>query len=158
MTLRRPLVLLFCIFAASCIFATKSARADGNAAIVIRGVDVDVTAADAVTAREKAVLDGQRKALQQALALLAQPTDAARVASLSASLNDQQITDMLTDYEVEAERVSTVRYIGKLAFRFRADSVGDLLQKSGMPYTVSESGQVLLLPVLAIDGENQLWE
>jgi len=158
MTLRRPLVLLFCIFAASCIFATKSARADGNAAIVIRGVDVDVTAADAVTAREKAVLDGQRKALQQAFALLAQPADAARLASLSAGLSDQQITDMLVDYEVESERASTVRYIGKLAFRFRADSIGDLLQRNGLPYAASESGPVLLVPVLAIDGANQLWE
>jgi Uncharacterized protein conserved in bacteria (DUF2066) len=148
MILRGALVLLFCLLVASPV------RADSNAAIAVRGVDVDVTAADAVTAREKAVLDGQRKALQQALAMLTQPADVARLPGLS----DQQITDLLVDYEVEQERASTVRYIGKLAFRFRADVIGDLLQKNGVPYSAAESGPVLLLPVLTVDGRNLLWE
>jgi hypothetical protein len=148
MILRTALGLLLCL-----LFAVP-AVADSGDAIAMRGIGVDVTADNAVAAREKAVLDGQRTALHQVLLMLAQP---AAVDGLP-KLTDTQITDMLVDYEVESERTSTVRYIGKLAFRFRADAIRDLLQKSGIPYTVGPSQPVLVLPVLSSDGKNLLWD
>ena len=60
--------------------------------------------------------------------MLAPPADVDRLPPLS----DSQITDLVADYEVESEQTSTVRYIGKLAFRYRLDAVGALLQQNGV--------------------------
>jgi hypothetical protein len=106
-----------------------------------------------VDAREQAILQGQRKGLHQALLMLASPADVDRLPALS----DSQITDLLADYEVESEQTSTVRYIGKLAFRYRLDAVGALLQQNGVSAATGASPPVLVLPVLTVGGKNQLW-
>src|SRR5947209_2882197 len=114
MSLRAALGMLFCLLIA------VPAKAGGQPAMAVYGVKVDVTASDAVSAREKAILAGQRDGLSRVLASLIQSGAPNRLPSLS----DEQITDMLEDYEVESEKSSTVRYIGQLTFRFRADAVG----------------------------------
>ena len=117
MILRAALGLMLCLFIA------LPARADSGALIAVRGIDVDVTAGNAVDAREQAILEGQRKGLRQALLMLTPAENVDRLPALS----DSQITDLVADYEVESEQTSTVRYIGKLAFRYRLDALSSLL-------------------------------
>jgi len=147
MILRAALGLMVCLFIA------LPAKADSGALIAVRGIDVDVTAGNAVDAREQAILQGQRKGLRQALLMLAPAADVERLAALS----DSQITDLVADYEVESEQTSTVRYIGKLAFRYRLDAIGNLLQQNGVSAATSASPPVLVLPVLTAGGKNLLW-
>jgi hypothetical protein len=147
MILRAALGLMLCLFIA------LPAKADSGGVIAVRGIDVDVTASNAVDAREQAILQGQRKGLRQALLMLAPPADVDRLPALS----DSQITDLLADYEVESEQTSTVRYIGKLAFRYRLDAVGALLEQNGVSAATGASPPVLVLPVLTVGGKNQLW-
>ncbi len=147
MILRAALGLMLCLFIA------LPAKADSGAVIAVRGIDVDVTASNAVDAREQAILQGQRKGLRQALLMLAPPADVDRLPALS----DSQITDLLADYEVESEQTSTVRYIGKLAFRYRLDAVSALLEQNGVSAATGASPPVLVLPVLTAGGKNQLW-
>ena len=137
-----------------CLLAWSPARAQNAGEIAVYGVDVDVTASDAVTAFNSAVIAGQRQALGKALAMVAAPADVARLPQLT----DSQITDMLSDYAVESERRSTVRYIGRLAFRFRADAIRDYLQQSGVAFTATASEPVLVLPVLLAGGKDLLWD
>lgn len=137
-----------------CQFMAPAARAQEVAEIAVYGIDVDVTASDAVTARANAVVAGQRTALAKALAMVAAANDVARLPPLT----DSQITDMVADYAVESERSSTVRYIGRLAFRFRADAIRDYLQQSGIAFAPSASPPVLVLPVLLAGGKDLLWE
>ena len=148
MILRAALGMLFCLL------AVLPARADSQGAIAVYGIDVDVTAADAVSAREKAVLAGQRQGLGQALSMVASPADVARLPALS----DAQITDMVADYEVEQEKVSTVRYIGRLTFRYRTDALASYLQQNGIGFSVGTAPPVLVLPVMAGSDGNLLWE
>lgn len=147
MILRAALGLMLCLFIA------LPAEADSGALIAVRGIDVDVTASNAVDAREQAILQGQRKGLRQAMLMLAPAADVDRLPTLS----DSQITDLVADYEVESEQTSTVRYIGKLAFRYHLDAIGNLLQQSGVPAATTASPPVLVLPVLAAGGKNLLW-
>src|SRR5690242_11484588 len=121
MILRAVFALILCLFTG---LLTAPAYADTGNVIAVRGVDVDVTAGNAVDAREQAVLQGQRKGLRQALLMLAPAADVDRIPPLS----DSQITDLVADYDVESEQTSTVRYIGKLAFRYRVDGLTALLQ------------------------------
>lgn len=136
------------------LFVAAPARAQNAAEIAVYGIDVDVTASDAVTARANAVIAGQRTALAKALAMVAAPNDVARLPTLT----DPQITDMVADYAVESERSSTVRYIGRLAFSFRADAIHDYLQQNGIAFAPSQSPPVLVLPVLLAGGKELLWE
>ncbi len=147
MILRAALGLMFCLYIA------LPAKADSGALIAVRGIDVDVTAANAVDARERAILEGQRKGLRQALLMLAPAADVDRLPALS----DSQITDLLADYEVESEQTSTVRYIGKLALRYRLDAIGELLQQNGVSAGTTASPPVLVLPVLTAGNKNLLW-
>jgi hypothetical protein len=148
MILRVALGMLFCLlFVLPC-------RADSSAAIAAYGIGVDVTASDAVSAREKAVLTGQRQALAQVVDDIGGADAAAKVASLS----DAQITDMLADYQVESEKVSSVRYIGRLTFRFRADAINSYLQQNGITASATAGPPILVLPVLSADGKNLLFD
>ena len=147
MILRAALGLMLCLFIA------LPAKADSGALIAVRGIDVDVTAGNAVDAREQAILQGQRKGLRQAMLMLAPAGDVDRLPPLS----DSQITDLVADYEVESEQTSTVRYIGKLAFRYHLDAVGALLQQNGIAAGAAASPPVLVLPVLAAGGKYVLW-
>jgi len=148
MILRAALGLILCLFIA------HPAKADSGALIAVRGIDVDVTAGNAVDAREKAILQGQRKGLRQAMLMLAPASDVDRLAELS----DGQITDLVADYEVESEQTSTVRYIGKLAFRYRLDAISALLQQGGTSDVTTASPPVLVLPVMTSAGKNLLWD
>jgi hypothetical protein len=148
MILRAALGMLFCLlFALPC-------RADNQPAMAVPGVNVDVTASDAVSAREKALLEGQRQALTTLLSQLATPADIAKLPPLS----DAQITDMVADYQVESEKVSSVRYIGQITFRFRADAVSSYLGRGGITTNVGTGPPVLVLPVLTSGGKNLLFE
>lgn len=145
MILRAALGMLFCLL----IALPSVARAE--TAVAVYGIDVDVTASDAVSAREKAVATGQRQALTELLGWYAPGS----TASLPA---DAQITDMVADYQVESEKVSSVRYIGQMTFRFRADAVASWLQQSGINAAVDAGPPVLLLLVQTSGGKNLLFE
>lgn len=143
-----PRVALGLLF---CLLLILPSRADSQTAVAVYGVDVDVTASDAVSAREKAVLTGQRQALTQLAGWFAPGTTASPP-------GDAQITDMVADYQVESEKVSSVRYIGQMTFRFRADAVASWLQQSGVNAAVESGPPVLLLLVQTSGGKNLLFE
>jgi hypothetical protein len=136
------------------LFLAPASRAEDTGMIAVRGIDVDVTAGNAVDAREKAVLQGQRKGLRQALLMLAPSANVDQMPPLS----DSQITDLVADYDVESEQTSTVRYSGKLTFRYRLDGLTALLQQNGIGAATTPSPPVLLLPVMVSGGKNILWE
>lgn len=120
----------------------------------MRGVAVDVTAESAAAARDRAIVEAQRSAFDRLLATLSTPADIARLPGLS----DDAISDMVLDFEVEEEQVSTVRYIGRLAFRFRAQPVRQYLEQNGVGYAVPATRPALVVPVLTRDGNSLLWD
>src|SRR5262245_480691 len=80
-----------------------------NDLYTVSDIDVDVTAESAVAARDQAITLAQRMAYDK---LLKQVADADATASLP-QLDDNQIADLVEDFDVVSERTSTVRYIGK---------------------------------------------
>jgi hypothetical protein len=92
---------------------------------VVSGVPVDVTAADAATARDQAIIEGQRKAFSK---LMEQLVGAEQAATIPVP-NDSQLSGMVQDFEVESERLSSVRYIGVMTYRFDAASIDAIIGK-----------------------------
>lgn len=117
---------------------------------VVSGVPVDVTAADAATARDQAIVEGQRKAFSM---LVEQLVGADQAATIPVP-GDSQLSGMVQDFEVESERLSSVRYIGVMTYRFDAASVDAIIGKppEGSDVTIGAgtvpSGPVRTLSVI----------
>ena len=92
----------------------------------VSGIPVDVTAADASTARDQAIVDGQRAALQKLVENMMGVEKAREIPIPS----DDEISAMVQDFEVETERVSSVRYVGSLTYRFLSDPVDRLVGRA----------------------------
>jgi len=114
---------------------------------VVSGVPVDVTAADAATARDQAIVEGQRKAFSMLMEQLVGAETAATIQTPS----DAQLSGMVQDFEVESERLSSVRYIGVMTYRFDAASIDAIIGKpaDGTDVTIGAvpSGPVRTLSV-----------
>lgn len=157
----RPVVgaifISFALVTAPLLMAPPLALAQQNQAedvFTVRDVEVDVTADSAAAARDQALIAGQRKAFDQLLLTLTTPSEIAALPPL----DDNAISDMVLDFEIQSEKVSTVRYLGELAFRFQADAVRQYLEQGGATYAVGSSRPALALPVLTLDGDSLLWD
>src|SRR5688572_9281951 len=83
----------------------------------VSGVEVDVKGSSGVNARDKAFTEGGRKALK---------TLATRLSGVNepdlAGIDDNGISRLIKSFEVEKEKVSGSRYIGKLTFHFKPEA------------------------------------
>lgn len=157
MLLPRSSELAGSVLAALCLLLLAlpgTAQDAGTDPFTVNGVGVDVTAGSAAEARDQAITEAQRAAFRQLLARLAPPEDIARLPALS----DAEIGQMVTDFEVEEERASAVRYIGRLTFRFREAPVRQYLERQGTRFATTVSKPVLVLPILTAEEGDLLWE
>ena len=120
----------------------------------VADIPVDATASDAVAAREAARVDGQRRAFRALLERLTLVADRGRLPRVG----DQQLTEMVRDFEVANERSSAVRYLAIYTFRFRPDAVRSLLRNAGIPFAETVSKPVVVLAVLRHDDTALLWD
>jgi hypothetical protein len=134
-------------------FIGAAAADDADDVFVIEGVRVDITAANAVAAREQAFNQAQQDAFEQlAESLLSdkqlnsfQPPDVPTISSF------------VRDYEITDEQLSSVRYIGTYTFRFDKRAVRNYISRGGFTFTDLSSKPVLMLPFYK-DGRTEiLW-
>jgi len=161
--------------------AAVAAPAVSDDPYTVGGVEVDVTAASAAEARDKAIQEAQRKAFTTLFKRLA-ADGATRVPP---SVGDSDLQRMIQGFEIEKERGSAVRYVGSLSFKFRRKAVRTYLSNLGVsvvepaPHAASAPGAVpgavpagssppngppvgvkptLVLPVAQSKGRPLLWE
>lgn len=128
----------------------------GDAADVftVADVEADVTAGSAAAAREQAIQRAQREAFARLFARLTPAADGQR----PPDLDDDTIAQLVDAFEVEGERASAVRYIGRFTVRFRPQAVRNLMLANGIRYAEVRSKPVLVLPVDQTLGEPVLWQ
>ena len=114
----------------------------------VTGIRVDVTAENAAAARDKALQDGARQALQQFVDTWVPADKRARYARMS----QQQIDDMISDFSIRDEKSSGVRYIATLDYRFKPSRASRLLRDAGVtvPLLPGEAPPppIIVVPVL----------
>ncbi|MCE7887332.1 MAG: DUF2066 domain-containing protein [Alphaproteobacteria bacterium PRO2] len=150
-TFRAIRTVLYAIFACF-LLAPGPALAEADL-FTVEGVQVDVTADSALAARDQAfdkaqvdaflVLAGRMLSESELTAFT--PPDAATV------------SPMVQDYEVTAEKLSSVRYIGTYTIRFRAAAVERFLNVQGQSYTNVSSAPLVILPFYQAGGRTYLW-
>jgi hypothetical protein len=148
----------------------------------VHGIAVDVTAATAAAAREKAHAEGHVKAMEKLLARLLPRDELALLRKLEA----REVLAYVQDFQVEDERTSDVRYLASLTFRFKPEPIRELLRANGLQHaeTMSKpsltfrfkpepirellranglqhaetmSKPVVVLPIFGAEGEASLW-
>jgi hypothetical protein len=135
-------------------FAAPAAAQSSYDVFTIAPVRVDVTAANASQARDQALAEGQRRAFQMLIERLTLASGRGRIPQPG----NAQLNELVQGFEVASERRSGVRYIAEYIFRFRPDSVRDLLRRSGVAFAETPSKPLVVLPVLQDGDRTALWE
>jgi hypothetical protein len=133
------------------------AAAQSDIVYQVSNYPVSAVAADAVTAKERALDEGQRDAFRYLLKRLVDVTAYRKLPKIPS----KSVEDMLSDVSVSNEQNSATEYIATLDYHFRANSVRQFLMASGLPYTDEQTEAIAVVPKYlgpedGSDGQ-QLW-
>jgi len=120
----------------------------------VRDVVVDVTAETAAKAREQALAEGEAEAFRLLLKRLTLRAEKERLPDLKA----EEITTYVKDFSVASEKVSAVRYLAHLNYRFKSREIRSLLNDFDLRFAETVSKPVLVLPVYQDAGALILWD
>jgi hypothetical protein len=140
------------LFLAASGVSAQAQSADDTTLFEVTDVAVDITSDSAAKARNEAIAQAQRNALEQLLGRLGAE------ASLAAKADDNTVAALVQSFEVQNERTSPVRYIGTFTVRFRPVATRQWLNQNGASFTETRSKSILILPVYDANGHPVLWE
>ena len=109
----------------------------------VGGVDVDVTAPDAVQARQQGIVEARRKGAKMLIDRVVAPEDRARVTIPS----DASLEGMVRGIEFVRERSAPGRYIATLNVVFQPDVVKAWLGQAGVKIAETVSRPALVIPL-----------
>src|SRR5215212_11653086 len=119
------------------------ARAQASNTYTVTGVDVDVTAPDAVQARQQGIAEARRKAAKMLVDRVVSSEDRARVGMP----NDAALEGMVRGIEFVRERSAPGRYIATLNVVFSPEPVKAWLGGAGVKVTETVSRPALVIPL-----------
>ncbi len=126
-----------------------------SSAYRVEGVKVDVTADNAVEAREKAFEEAQMKAFD----ILAERILSEGELEAYQKPDIATISNFVQDFEVTNEQLSAVRYKGTYTFRFRSGAIQGHLAQNEFEYSdTPQTSPVLILPFSQMGTRTVLWE
>lgn len=133
--------------AALCAFAPGAASAQQRDNVyVVRGVQVDVTATNASAAQQAGFAAAQRQGFER---LVRRLTVAEELARTPVPTPDATALERLvSSVDVEDERRSGTRYIGRLSVRFDANSVRTLLRAYNLTVVETRTAPTLIVPAV----------
>ena len=130
------------------------ARAQNGADLFqVSGIEVDATAADAVAAREQALLQGQIEGLRRLMRRLVPAQEHARLPSVGPA----EIEQYVQNFEIADEQVASNRYLAQLTVRYEPEAVRGLLRGAALSYAETVSEPIVVLPVYRTSAGAQLW-
>jgi hypothetical protein len=135
--------------AALCAFAPGAASAQGANVYAVSGVYVDETAADAATAQQAAFAAAQRIAFERLVRRLTIPEELAGRGPLQ--MDAAGVERMVLSVDVEDQRRSATRYVGRLTVRFDPSSVRTLLRQNNLTVVDTRTAPVLIVPASVVD-------
>ncbi len=139
--LRRLLPIL--VAGAAVLSGAAGASAQSSNTYTVTGVDVDVSAADAVQARQQGLAEARRKAARSLVDRVVAPEDRARIAIPS----DPALEGMVHGIEFVRERSAPGRYIATLNVVFQPDAVKSWLGGAGVKIAETVSRPALVIPL-----------
>lgn len=133
--------------------------ATGNAAraadvFTITGISIDATAETATLARNAAVAEGERRALEILLRRLALQEDWSLLPAVDAAMAE----GMVRSFQVANEKRSATRYLATLSVRFQPAAVRNIFTARSIPYSESRERTAVIVPILTDETGDRLWD
>jgi hypothetical protein len=135
--------------AALCAFAPGAASAQGRDNVyAVSGVYVDETAANAAAAQQAGFASAQRIGLQRLIHRLVPAGElAAHALPTADAMDPAAIERLVQSVDVEEERRSSTRYIGRLTVRFDPAGVRAYLRAQNLSVVDTRTAPVLVAPL-----------
>jgi Uncharacterized protein conserved in bacteria (DUF2066) len=112
-------------------------------------ISVDITAQDAVAARDMGMAEAQKRAVKTVIERLTPLSVQSQVPELS----DDDVEGMVNGVSIRKEQNSTTRYIATLDVSVSQQALKQFLQDQGIPYSEERTTPISVLPiVIAADG------
>ncbi len=143
-----PLAAIAALFlAALCAFAPGAASAQGRDNVyAVAGVHVDETAANAAAAQQAGFAAGQRAGFERLVRRLTLPAELA--ARGVPQVEPATLERLVLSVDVEQERRSGTRYIGRLTVRYDPSGVRTLLRQYNLTVVDTRTSPVLVAPLV----------
>ena len=151
--LSRGLLAALLSVAAALLMPDSSAAQVAGDVFRVSEIPVDVTASDAVAARQEAIEQGQRQGLER---LLRRLVPAERHRDLP-SVGALPIERYVRSLEIADEELSSTRYMADLTIAYAPEAVRDLLAGAGLPFAQTASAPLLVLPLYEGPEGPRLW-
>jgi len=135
--------LLAVLLAAIALIGTAEAQVASNNTYLIGGIDVDITGADAIKAREQGVREAQRRAVKMLVERMVAPEDRAKVPPV----DDGRLQALVRGVEFAKERTAGNRYMATLNVVFGAEPVKSWLSEAGIGVVETVSRAALVVPL-----------
>ncbi len=137
-------VLVFGLSGAGLAPGEASAQPRADKAYTIANYPVEAQAEDAVTAKDRALAEGQQAAFRSLLKRLVPVTAYNRLKSL----RKVKAADLVEGVSVRSERNSTTQYIASLDFAFSPQAVRTLLRREGIAFIDQQAAQTVVVPIV----------
>ena len=140
---------------AALVFATLfCAPAAAQDLFEVTGLEVDESASDEVQAKFSAIASAQRRALQVVLRRLVQPENYGRLPQITG----ETLSRMVRDYDIADEKLGGGQYLATISVRFLPEEVANGLKEAQVPFAMTRSRPVVVLPVIDTGSARRLWD
>lgn len=139
----RPRRLLSVLAGLAAMLAVAEVSAQGSSTYTVTGVDVDVSAPDAVQARQQGLAEARRKAARTLIERVVAPDERSRVPVPA----DPALEGMVHGIEFVRERSAPGRYIATLNVVFQPEAVKSWLGGAGIKVAETVSRPALVIPL-----------
>jgi hypothetical protein len=147
-----PLVMLLIAACLAAVAGVARAQSDGDV-FRVSGIEVDVTASDAVAARGQAHAEGKRDGLARLLRRLVPVAEYGRLPAVGTGA----VEPYVQNFEITNEELSSTRYLAKLTVRYDPEAVRGLLQAQSLSYAETPSVPIVVLPLWQDGSGVRLW-
>ncbi len=131
------------VLASAVASAPAIAQITSGNTFTIGGIDVDVTAADAIQARQQGIREAERRAVKLLVERMVAPEDRTRVPPV----DDATLSGMVRGVEFARERTLPNRYIATLGVVFGTEPVKAWLGGAGIGIAETVARPALLIPL-----------
>jgi len=150
---RTVLRVIFIMFLSMGALATFSQAQAATMLFIVEDVKVDVTAENAMTARNQAFEKAQIKAFETLAGRMLSEEELQEFPMPEVPV----ISTLIKDFEVTEERLSSVRYVGTYTFRFKEREVQQYFGDQGVRFSGVGSKPLLILPFYQHYQQTVLW-
>jgi hypothetical protein len=164
MTVRHPYALVAQLLLVLAFWAHWSGPAEAADSLYdVAKISVDVTAEDAVAARNTGMAEAEARAVKTVLRRLLPPGIDADLPGLT----EEDIQGLVNGVSIRSERNSRTRYVATLDVSVNEQGIKQLLNDYSLPYNEERAGPISILPLMisadgvvseSNEGWRQAWE